>query len=521
MIDLSYNREQMLAEIKASDNAFTNCFSNPADPGFIVLDEASLVVQGKTPEELLSFLCAVYAKRFPQVSQHQLFYELNNLIKRGIGNAYKWGNKKDTAKNITVETVVTATGALVAISDEGEGFDIESVLNRFQKGKHYFSHGGAGFKQFHKTKSLISYVHGGSTLLIRFLCVPEPTKDPSALQEIDLGSVCNEEFMKSFLTAELLRLRKNTATPISCRIHIAQKCKTDQGMVKYLLVYHEKKSAQTKLAAFSGRLLPEAEAQIDFSVAEKLYYSMPRMENSIRIPKPVAAFKQLPLVLYEFNPVMNLTEYLNYFTRILGFKNFQDIAKVNTIVAEGLYALHRSKILLDVKESLSEAIKRYLAIKDSMVDKLEEISPHHAERVQIFFNKLMKYATRLKDYDKTPIHGALTWNHILYDYKEFYFYDFSQCRHSHPGFDVGAFLAELLWFCVFDKKGNLDDYSAGRDVFLKAYSRDVSPLWYDDLPFFIGCATFLRLSGLIKQKEKNWLARIDRLLDKCEQILYA
>jgi hypothetical protein len=44
MIDLNHTQEQMLAEIKASAKAFANGLRDPADPGFVALDEVCLMV---------------------------------------------------------------------------------------------------------------------------------------------------------------------------------------------------------------------------------------------------------------------------------------------------------------------------------------------------------------------------------------------------------------------------------------------------------------------------------------------
>jgi hypothetical protein len=126
-------------------------------------------LQGKTPDDLLPVLNAAFSWRFANLPREQLFGDLIYLLKKGLGNAYKWGNQKDPAKRITVEAVTTKAGALVAISDEGEGFDVNGVLRRFQSDEHYFTHGGSGFKHFNKAKSLISYADGGRTLLICFL----------------------------------------------------------------------------------------------------------------------------------------------------------------------------------------------------------------------------------------------------------------------------------------------------------------------------------------------------------------
>ncbi|HEX5940726.1 MAG TPA: hypothetical protein VFY66_00550 [Anaerolineales bacterium] len=176
MIDLNHTQEQMLAEIKASAKAFVNCLRDPADPGFVALDEVCLMVQRKTPHELLAVLNAAFTERYADVPPQQLSRDLLYLLKKGLGNAYKWGNQKDPTKRITVEIVATKTGVLVTISDEGEGFDVQGIVGQFRSGERHFTHSGSGFRHFEKSQSLISYANGGRMLLIRFLCVPEPGK---------------------------------------------------------------------------------------------------------------------------------------------------------------------------------------------------------------------------------------------------------------------------------------------------------------------------------------------------------
>src|SRR4029453_5271544 len=111
MIDLNHTQEQMLVEIKASAKAFANCLHDPADPGFVALDEVCLIVQGKTAHELFPVLNAAFTKRCADVPLQQLSRDLLYLLKKGLGNAYKWGNKKNPTKRITKKILPTKMGA--------------------------------------------------------------------------------------------------------------------------------------------------------------------------------------------------------------------------------------------------------------------------------------------------------------------------------------------------------------------------------------------------------------------------
>jgi hypothetical protein len=103
-----------------------------------------------------------------------VFADLNHPAKKGLGNAFKWGNRSDPSRTLMVRAVMTDAGAVVAITDEGRGFDVPAVLARFRDNSEYFQHGGSGFSHFHSTNSVVSYADGGRTLLIRFLCAAGP-----------------------------------------------------------------------------------------------------------------------------------------------------------------------------------------------------------------------------------------------------------------------------------------------------------------------------------------------------------
>jgi anti-sigma regulatory factor (Ser/Thr protein kinase) len=513
MIDLHHTKEQMLAEIKASAAAFANCANDPGDPRLVSPDGARLILEGKTPQDLLPALDAAFSKRFAEVPREQLHRDLTYPVKKGLGNAYKWGNQKDPAKRIAVETVVTHAGALVAISDQGKGFNVQDVLGRFHDHKQYFTHGGSGFTFFSKTKSLVSYADGGRTLLIRFLCAPESAKAAVSADGSTLGIAGDEEFMKDFLAAELPYFRKYKATLDSCRISVPDKQKEDQAEIKYVLEYRKRKSEKTKNMTLTGRLLPESAAQIDFSAAAQLYKAQPKGKKAVNIPKPMAVFQQPSLALFRFNPSKDLREHLK---KISAFK---DVAKVVKMVALGLRAMHRSVIALAVEETLEDALERHRAAAKRIVTKLAQAGPQRVERVQHFFNHLVARAAALKSCEPAPIHGALGWNCILCEGKRFYFYKFDNCRRSHPGYDAGGFLADLLRFYVLGKKRDEDFYRLGREIFLKTYFGDAPPSWQADLPFFIAAALLLRLDHLLQRPDEKWEPKLDALLEQCEGAL--
>src|SRR5262245_34805642 len=107
MIDLTRTEDQMLAEIGTDGS-----------------DAKSLALHGRTPEEMLPGLMDTFSKRYASLPSEQVFGELSYLVKKGLGNAYKWGNECAPERSLAVRVVMTDAGAVVAITDQGNGFDV-------------------------------------------------------------------------------------------------------------------------------------------------------------------------------------------------------------------------------------------------------------------------------------------------------------------------------------------------------------------------------------------------------------
>jgi hypothetical protein len=506
MIDLNCTKEHMLAEIKASAKAFANCLHDAADPDFVTLEEVCLIVHGKTPDELLPVLSAAFSERYANVPEQQLHRDLLYPLKKALGNAYKWGNRKDLARQITVETVATKAGILVAISDEGEGFDVQGILGQFCRGERHYTHGGSGFRHFAKARSLISYASGGRMLLLCCVGVAESGSAMTAAPGAAFGAAGEAEFMRSFLSTELPYFRQQNATLHSCRIYVPDQ-QAHQPEIKYLVAYHTGESKQEQKLLLTGRLLPEGAAQTDFSVAEQLYKGPFRGKKDLCIPKPMAVFQQPPLVLFEFNPTIDLKRYVKKSV------TFPEVAQVIKMVAEALRALHQSVIALEVEEDVADVLHRHQTVRDRIITKLAQANPQWVELVQQLFNHLMERALGLNSCELVPIHGAFAWHCIVYDDRQFYLYRFEACRRSHPGFDIGGFLADLLCFYGLSKKSDQGSYETGRAVFLETYFAGKPPLWQEDVSFFVVSALLQRLDWLMELPEEKWQPKIASLLE--------
>src|SRR6266705_1217537 len=131
MINLSRTRAELLSEIDAPNL--------PGDPLSDLTDlraasvDAHVRVCGRARDELFPLLKIALSERFAGVPRQQMIRDLLLPLKNVLGNAYKHGNRCDPTKMISVEIVLTVKGALIAVTDEGGGFDVALTFRRFQE----------------------------------------------------------------------------------------------------------------------------------------------------------------------------------------------------------------------------------------------------------------------------------------------------------------------------------------------------------------------------------------------------
>jgi hypothetical protein len=113
-----------------------------------------------------------------------------------------------------------------------------------------------------------------------------------------------------------------------------------------------------------------------------------------------------------------------------------------------------------------------------------------------------------------PIHGSFAWDCIGWAAGELFVYGFERARASHPGFDLGSFLADLFRFHAL-REGREDRWRAARQTFLEAYAAGPPPPWFDALAFFEAAALVPRLDRLLQRSEEQWRRKVDGLLDGC------
>src|SRR5918996_1792082 len=144
MVDLSRTEDQFLAEIHCNSAraGLENTVESPA------LDAPWQLV-GRTPAELFPLLTKTFSAFYADVPDRHVSRDLMDPVKKGLGNAYKWGKKRDHDKQLVVTAVMTRVGAVIKITDEGQGFDVARVVRDGS-----FTHGGSGLTRFHKTSSV-------------------------------------------------------------------------------------------------------------------------------------------------------------------------------------------------------------------------------------------------------------------------------------------------------------------------------------------------------------------------------
>ena len=166
MIDLSQTRTGLLSRIEAIDPAGVPA-SDLTDPR-VATQEAHVRLCGHGRDDLFPLLNLALSERFALVPRPQLIRDLLMPLRNALGNASKHGNGNDPSKAVSVEMVLTRKGALIAVTDEGKGFDVALTFRRFQEQQEYFVNRGAGFSNLHGATSTVSYENVGRTVLVCF-----------------------------------------------------------------------------------------------------------------------------------------------------------------------------------------------------------------------------------------------------------------------------------------------------------------------------------------------------------------
>jgi len=473
MIDLDRTRTDLLAEIEAQ-NLPTDPVRDITDPR-IANTDVHLRLRGRGRDDLFPLLEIVLSDRFTAVSRAHLLPDLLIPLRNALGNASKHGNGGDPAKAVVVEMAATCKGALIAITDEGSGFDVARTLQRYREQQAYFANHGCGFRNLDRAMSTVSYEHGGRTIL---LCYRPPERLPQSFSSCPPGPPWLPEF-------------SNGRCLISCRVYpSAMRAGRER---RYAVRFGGEESGDVDTRILTGRLhATEASARADFEAAGRLYDA--RISKRVRIPRPVARATIEPrLVFYDFNPWMNLREYLTH------RRSVRSVRHASERIGQTLAALHKSQVVLPGMEpnggaTLDMRIARAEARLQTVASGSDLINRFH-DCVRQYGEQCASWTPRRE----CPIHGALEWDCILYGVDgDFYLYRFEECRRSDPGFDLGGFGADLLCFTLtyYDDAA----YRMCRDEFLTHYNAEAqNPMHDDGLHFY----TVLTLCERLGQRESD------------------
>ena len=478
MIDLDRTRAELLAEIEAQ-NLAANPVRDITDPR-IANTDVHLRLRGHGRDDLFPLLEIVLSDRFTAVSRAHLLPDLLIPLRNALGNASKHGNGGNPAKAVVVEMAATCKGLLIAITDEGSGFDVARTLQRYRAQQAYFANHGCGFRNLDRAMSTVSYEHGGRTIL---LCYRPPEQLPQSFSSCPPGPPWLPEF-------------SNARSLISCRVYPSAMRAGHACGRRYAVRFAGAESGEGEVDTriLTGRLhATEASARADFEAARRLYDA--RISKRVRTPRPVARATIEPrLVFYDFNPWMNLREYLTH------RRSLRSVRHASERIGQTLAALHKSQVTLpgtepnesgatlDMRIARAEARLQTVAPGSDLIKRFNDCVQQPGER-----------CASLTPRKECPIHGALEWDCILYGVDgDFYLYRFEECRRSDPGFDLGGFGADLLCFTLtyYDDAA----YRMCRDEFLTHYNAEAQdPMREEGLHFY----TVLTLCERLRPRESD------------------
>ena len=109
-------------------------------------------------------------------------FAVHLTLEEAFLNAVKHGNKMDPIKKVKIDYSVTPEKVEITITDEGKGFEPESVNDpRFGEG--LYEPGGRGLLLMNSYMDIVKYSeHGNSVYMVRYKEKPGLTDDQSQIQ---------------------------------------------------------------------------------------------------------------------------------------------------------------------------------------------------------------------------------------------------------------------------------------------------------------------------------------------------
>ncbi len=532
MIDLRRTRHDMRLEIGAAADRGVEALSDPAASAFLADRAARVRILGHARDDLFPLLELVLSTRFADVGPLWLARDLLEPLKRGLGNAERHGNDRDQSKAIEVEVDVTPDGAVIAITDQGGGFDTALTLRRFCDRTQYFSNEGSGFRTFDRALSVISFADGGRTFLLRFLLRPgpfpespaAPAAQPGGAAHSDLAARLHDVFSEH---PELLAPSELPAGTIASHAGATTACFESvrlydfperEGATVRCLVRSRRELAPAS-AIFTAHTFPSSqEARADFEAARAMHEDLRTKE--VRIPAPLACLASERAVLYDYNPWMGLRTYL------VLHGGGGAAYRMGRRLGKCLRALHRSRLEFP-EEPWDAVLDEWHACGERASGRLPPGDADRAGRIRLRLCQVQHELLRgAGSYGAplSPIHGRFGLDSVHYGVDgRFYLWRFGRCRHSHPGLDLGGCLADLM--LMHDAPGHghggadgdhagggSGDHRTLAEGLLEAYADGEAPRWMDGLSLFVAGALLERID-----RTPCSSSDVERMLTLCEQ----
>jgi anti-sigma regulatory factor (Ser/Thr protein kinase) len=383
------------------------------------------VVAGGGPRrELFRRLEFALAARFGGAPRAERIRDLAAPLRNALGNAHKHGNGRDRGKRIEVEVVATRVGAVLAISDEGPGFDVAATVARLRAGEPYYSGQGTGLRALEDARSRVAWEAGGRTLLLRFL-----PSSPGAGTDAGLAGA---------LAVDLARWCARPGRP---KLELAG-CVVEAGdapappRVRCLLREPRPGEARPPVRILAGRLFAsEQQARADLAAAAALRKLLG--DAAIRIPRPLWRLPSAPrLALYDFEPWLDLREYLAQ-------RGAAALPGAARRVATLLEALHRSSAAFP-EERWDSVVERTRAQGRCALRRLQAIGTPELGRARDLVRTLEQRLDAWAPRARTPIHGSFGLGCVHQTSDGRFAADrLDAVRRSHPAIDLGGILADL------------------------------------------------------------------------------
>jgi len=447
VIDLARTREELLADVAGAPCSLTAPSRSLGALGADPLEEAHLLLELHDRDQLLPQLMAAVRRRFSNVHPVRLKRDVLLPLKRALGNAFKHGNMEDPSKSIYLELVLTRRGALITVSNEGDGFDTAHVVNGLRRGEHYFHHAGGGFQAFEAASSLVSFSDRGRTVLIRFLC------DASPAPRVPADPASHGRFVVALRTQ------------------------------------------QVDGAALESGWIGEASPG-----------SSGMRTTADSAPSPGGSANPAWTFL-EQDPPLPLREHLRELKRRV---DLPEVLEAVTTAGRALRALHGSAPGPGSGADLGSAVRELSEVRSCL-------PPERTARFDELCERFRARSASLADWPSLPVHGHFGWSCIQCGAGRLYILGFDAPGHSHPGLDLGGFLADLVRFYTIRRHAMPEFHEPSRQAFLAAYFADSSPTWRNDLDFFEARAILSRLGHLLERPKQSSLVKAIALLDLWER----